>query len=97
MWINRNKNIIPVRYPRMEIKQDSLKNFFKLCGKYPGVDKTDSEISKVWQSVFDQYATDVFYVMEKRDLIQLKKLMKIIISMELPKERVLEKLFLRTG
>jgi hypothetical protein len=73
MWINRNKNIIPVRYPKMEIKQDSLKNFFKLCGKYPGVDKTDSEISKVWQSVFDQYATDVFDLMEKGDLIQLKK------------------------
>jgi hypothetical protein len=53
---------------------DLFEIFFNEYGKYPGVDKTDSEISIVWQSVFDKYATDVFNVMEKGDLIQLKEI-----------------------
>ena len=74
MFFNRKEKLLPVRYPKKEISISLFEIFFNEYGKYPGVDKTNSEISIVWQYVFDKYATDVFNVMEKGDLIQLKKI-----------------------
>lgn len=67
------KNHLPIRYPKIEIDSDNFTQFYEKRGKYPGVEKTYSEISQVWRAVFEAYPNNVFTALENKDLNQLKE------------------------
>jgi hypothetical protein len=68
---------LPVRYFKKEININLFEEFFKKCGKYPGKEKTNSEISGVWDRVVSRWTTsnvNVFDIMEEENLIKLKEI-----------------------
>ena len=75
---NPSKNkLIPVRYSKKEININLFEEFFKECGKYTGKEKTDLEVSGIWERVISRHTTSVVNVfdhMEKENLIKLKEI-----------------------
>ena len=63
-----------IRYPKKEIDLSTFESFYKECGEYPGVKKTNSEISSLWSQIFDELDTNIFQVLENKDLNKLKEI-----------------------
>ena len=62
------------RYPKKEIDLSIFESFYKECGEYPGVKKTNSEISSLWSQIFDKLDMNIFQVLQNKDLNKLKEL-----------------------
>ena len=64
---------IATRYPKKEIDLNIFESFYKECGEYPGIEKINSEISLVWRKMIDKWNTNIFQILENKDLNKLKE------------------------
>ena len=61
------------RHEVMDLNKDTIDDFFKNAGKYPGKEATKEGLSPIWNKVFSKYGMDIFDLLEAQDSVALVK------------------------